>query len=93
MREIPTTNYPRLIQVDDEDYDYLSLFTWRTLFTKYGRPRLVVPTTTSIGRVLLQPPTHLEVDHIDRDPFNNQRHNLQAISKEENLARRQFNAR
>lgn len=91
MREILPNNWDVPLQVDEEDYWWLSKFKWRVRFTKYGVPKLIEPYGPSIGRVLLNSPQGLEVDHIDYDPFNNRKDNLQAITKHENLARRRFN--
>ncbi len=92
MREIPLTKGYVAI-VDDEDYAALAgdrwfvidqglrRYAWRWEYARDGRGtrrRLIM------HRLIVQAPSHLEVDHIDGDGLNNQRSNIRLCSKSQN---------
>src|SRR5688572_22690539 len=81
----------QLALVDDEDYDALSVYSWRLNSKGYAirsfrhHGRVVV---LNMHRDILQPPPHLVVDHIDGDKLNNTRANLRLITQQESLMHR-----
>ena len=77
--------------VDDEDFEALSRFKWCVLRTK-GAFTVVRGVKVGIGirkivrmhRTLIMLPSGFQVDHIDRNPLNNQKFNLRGCSIAEN---------
>lgn len=78
--------------IDDEDYDEVSKFTWiaqagSTLSTVYatksGDPWL------SMHYFIMRPGDGLEVDHINHNGIDNQRHNLRVVTRSMNHLNRQ----
>jgi hypothetical protein len=69
--------------VDSEDYDYLSRFNW--FLSKRG---YVVHhngnTTTSMHRMITNPPQDMTVDHKDNCKLNNKRDNLRICTQAQN---------
>lgn len=96
MREISLTNGGITI-VDDEDYEIFGGVNWHRLddlHTSYANRCIWMRGenrryTFSLHMVLLVVPTGFQVDHIDGDGLNNQRHNLRMAT----CSRNQFNAR
>ena len=93
MKEIELTKGYKT-QVDDEDYEYLSQFTWHVLDnhgTFYARTAKKINNRvycTYMHRMIIDCPPELEIDHIDHNPLNNQRSNLRCVSHSENLYNR-----
>ena len=93
VKEIPLTKgYVAL--VDDCDYDQLAIYNWHVLMTRNtvyavrgvgprGKQRAVL-----MHRTIMGPAAHLEVDHIDGDGVNNQRHNLRICTHQQNMQAR-----
>lgn len=91
MREIPLVNFHFPVFVDDADYYALSRFNWREAG---GYAERCSPckggwrcSPIKMHRLLANPPRHLVTDHLDGDPLNNQRHNLNVCTLAENTAR------
>lgn len=75
--------------VDDEDHEVLSAHRWHALrvkgsLTVYARTT-IDGKTVYMHRLVLQPPAHLSVDHIDGNGLNNQRSNLEAVTHQQNV--------
>ncbi len=82
--------------VDDEDYEWLNKDSWyahraegRTKITDYyvknskkiGNKKVKI---TLMHRLIMNAPKGVCVDHIDRNPFNNQRSNLRFATYQQN---------
>lgn len=90
MKEIQLTQ-GRVALVDDEDYEYLSQWKW---YAKNGRGDLFyayraiynkgVQTLIKMHRLIMEAPSDMEVDHIDRNGLNNQKHNLRICTHHQN---------
>jgi len=93
MKEIQLTRN-LVTQVDDEDFEYLSKFTWHAVDNHgkfYARTAKKVNNRvvcTYLHRMLIDCPIELEIDHVDRDPLNNQKSNLRVVTHSENLMNR-----
>lgn len=94
MKEIKLTR-GMVSWVDDGDFEYLSGFTWHTVDnhgTFYARTAKKVEgktVCTYMHRMVLDVPVGFEIDHIDRNPLNNQRENLRVVTHSENLENRE----
>jgi len=81
--------------VDDEDFEHLSQLSWHAV-DNHG---LFYPVTIyktkdetiflPMHRFLIHCPAGLEIDHIDRNPLNNQKSNLRAVTHKENCNNRE----
>lgn len=99
MKEIPLSR-GMVALVDDEDYDYLSQYSWYAkpsggdtfyayrsfgVYTKYRK--------FIMHREIMCPPDGYVVDHIDRNGLNNQRKNLRVCTHAENMHNRRRNTK
>lgn len=94
MKLIQVGNKNIFAKVDDQDYDYLVQFNWRMTFNHHDSPGYVGCTVGSkskndrrrymMHRLIMKPPQHLVIDHIDHDPLNNQRSNLRIVTHKQN---------
>lgn len=93
MKEIELTKDLKT-QVDDEDYEYLSQFTWHavdnhgTFYARTAKKLNGRVYCTYMHRLLVDCPPELEIDHIDRNPLNNQKANLRVVTHGMNLMNR-----
>lgn len=95
MKEIPLTQGQVAI-VDDEDYEWLSAFSWHAKFnpgtkTYYAERSVYTPTgvrTFGMHRDIIGATLGTEVDHLDRDALNNRRYNLRTCTTSQNQANR-----
>ncbi len=81
--------------VDDEDYDELMQYNWRSCPGKYtiyvirSTSRLLPGprTTISMHRHILKPIGKQEIDHINRNGLDNQRANIRIVTRSFNVGR------
>jgi hypothetical protein len=79
MKEIKTSD-GFTVQVDDEDYEFLSRFNWRGQF-RFGK--WYIEAWIPIQKMLLDS-GELQVDHADGNTFNNQKSNLRIVTPSQN---------
>lgn len=80
-KRIKLTNCNKYTIVDDMDYVFLMQWQWyATAFGHVVRSGYD-KTHVFMHRVLCQPPANMVVDHVDRDPLNNQKGNLRIVSQ------------
>ena len=83
-RTIPVVNGPNAI-CDEEDFAFLSSFTWRA----YGTPPTFYPTIRLSGtsfhmhQLVVREEKKFKVNHRDGNPFNNCRANLRLASNQQ----------
>ena len=85
MKKIPLTNGGS-VKVDDDDYDYLSEFKWRSKKSDGGRQLHAVRDVTLGGkkvtirmhRLLTEAKSDVIVHHVNNDGLDNRKRNLQA---------------
>ena len=75
--------------VDDEDYEWLSVFRWRSLVTK-KHIYAIRGKSISIHREIMNAPKGLYVDHIDYNTLNNQRSNLRIATPSQSIVHRRI---
>lgn len=88
MKEINLTQN-KVALVDDEDFAYLSQFTWR-YSCGYARRRLPLLKGTRfkdlfLHREILRIPFGKEVDHINHNSLDNRKHNLRFVTRSQNI--------
>lgn len=93
MKEIPLTQ-GQFTVVDDADYDVLVQFNWHaqrrlqpidTFYAYRKGPKVNGKQPTIIlHRFLLNPPSHMQIDHINGDSLDNRRENLRFATTAQN---------
>jgi hypothetical protein len=85
----------KYVIVDDEDYEYLNQFTWQLSkghYTNYAirtyRKKACKRKTMRMHRVIMNPPSHLQIDHKDGNGLNNQKENLRICTQSQNIGNR-----
>lgn len=88
MKFIPVSNSTKVIIVDDEDFNRIKLYNWWIQDTCIRAS--VNGTKITLGRFIMgNPPNgYDQVDHIDRDIFNNQKSNLRFCTNSQNASNR-----
>lgn len=89
----------KIILVDDCDYDHCVVYKWNTVgrkgehvsayipgSAKSGKRKLLYLHHLIISRIGIDRPDGVEVDHIDRNPLNNQRNNLRLADRSQQRA-------
>lgn len=72
------------IQVDDDDYEKLKVHNWRCSRGRIFQQGFRNNTRRTLTYTILDVPSHLFVDHKNRDFHDNQRENLRFATKAEN---------
>lgn len=83
------------VTVDDEDYDWLSTFSWCRNpggKTDYAVAR-VAGRVQQMHRLILEPPPGIKVDHVNRNGLDNRRCNLRLATAGQNQFNHALNRR
>lgn len=86
MKKILLSHNEKVLLIDDEDYELVRTLN---LHIQKNERRVYVfykGKTTSLARVLVDVPSHLEIDHINHNPLDNRRKNLRTCSRLQNEA-------
>lgn len=93
MKELPLTNRDFSVLVSDEDYDFLSRFSWYAKKSRRGwyactgvriKDKIM---TLRLHRLVMRCFSDLTVDHLDKNHWNCQQENLEIVSMMENVER------
>lgn len=84
------------ILLDPEDFHRVNLFTWSYSLGKkkyYNIQTRIDGKVTNLPHYILNLPSTIGIDHIDRDPFNNRKDNFRICTTQQNNWNRspQFN--
>lgn len=76
------------VEIDKEDWDKVKKHIWwvscKTRNNYYQVYTQVKRKTIVLSRLLIEAPSHLVVDHIDRNPLNNKKSNLRLATAAQN---------
>ena len=88
MKEINVSGSNRKAIVDDEDYEYVTSYMWSESNERnYILARVNGKTTSLAVHIMNRYNIHGEnIDHIDRDGFNNKKSNLRPATVSQNQA-------
>jgi len=94
MKEIKLTK-GYFAQVDDSDFNWLNQFKWncKKRYYKSGNLKLYAGTTIkgkyiSMHRLIMGPPSDMQIDHRDHNGLNCQRYNMRICTNIQNRANR-----
>lgn len=85
MKEITLCNQKGVALVDDEDFEYLSKFTWYAHTTGYVTTS-IKGKTILMHRFIMQPKKNFIIDHRNRNKLDNRKINLRICSQSQNLS-------
>jgi hypothetical protein len=98
MKEIQLTQ-GKVALVDDEDFEYLNQFRWfsNNMNGKFYVGRYITVSKykqirISMHRFIMKPEKGMVIDHLDRNPLNNQKNNLRICTQGENLRNKKIYA-
>ena len=87
MIDVSTNTHPEIYAiVDIDDLEMVSRHAWAATLRKkalYVRG-IVNGSDVMLHRFIMQPPSHMEIDHIDGNPLNNRRSNLRICTAAQN---------
>ena len=89
MRHILLPSSPNtLVLIDDEDFDRVNEYSWHinkyveaVIYNKMKKKYF----NTLLHRFIMNAQKDQRIDHIDRNPFNNQKSNLRPCTNQQNL--------
>jgi hypothetical protein len=84
MREIDLTNTDKKALIDDSDFERVNQFRW--LLLKNGYVMSNSAEHLYLHRFIFGVKIKARVDHKDRNPLNNRRHNLRSATNSQNQA-------
>jgi len=87
MSKIMLLSNGEAVLVDNDDFEFLNHWKWKKHRQGYacrtgyidGKYKLLL-----MHRIINQTPSHLEVDHINRNKLDNRKINLRAVNRSEN---------
>jgi hypothetical protein len=91
--DISTPKYPNTFAiVDDEDFESVSRFHWYVDSYGYAKNCAYMGTvrgkqlkaTMSLHCLIMRPPKHMQVDHIDHNPLDCRRSKMRVCTNQEN---------
>ncbi len=87
MKQIVLNNQ-NIVQVDDQDYEYLNQFRWCYMKGYAGRSYTCTNkrTTSLMHRMIMGVSRGQEIDHVDLNKLNNQKSNLRICTRSTNMA-------
>lgn len=83
-----------VILMDDENYDWLNEYNWYLDKDKYAITNVIInnkKTTKKMHRLIMDEPKNMQIDHIDNNKLNNQKHNLRIVNAQQNQMNRVSN--
>jgi len=93
MKYIPLSNRIFKVKVDDDDYDFLSRFSWfakDSRFDEYACTSIRVKDrvlTFRMHRLIMRCFNELTVDHLNGNHWDNRKQNLEVVTNEVNASR------
>lgn len=93
MRKIKLSNRSFSVLVDNDDYDFLSRFSWFAKDSRWGEyacTSVRVKTrvlTFRMHRLIMRCFSNLTVDHLDGNHWDNRKENLEIVTNLENVKR------
>lgn len=85
--EIDLTNSELKVLIDAADFKFVSDYNWY-LSTRGYACTTINGKKKRMHRVIMSPPDHLQIDHINRNKLDNTRKNLRVCTQKENARNR-----
>lgn len=93
VAHVPLHGTDQVAVIDVADVELVSHYRWR-IVSGYAQARPKVDgkvTSLLMHRLLLDPVSDVQVDHVDRDRLNNRRSNLRIATRSQNAANQALN--